>query len=266
MIGKDDSLRVKLEPPFFHATNYFVYPGKRYESSFSSFDSAFSLVLGRNDNFKPNFIRLKTGNGAIFIHLAPLAFSNYFILHKNNISYFEEAFSVIPRHVEKIVWNEYYLTKPKAIPDQKKPNPFRVMMNYPALRWGLLTGLFFLFMIALLGSRRKQRMIPGFNKPTNDSLDFVKTLGRLYHDGRDHGNLAKKMGVYFLEHVRSTYKLPTHSLDEKFIEALHYKSGHPVDKVRDIISFINYIEHQPPITEHQLSDFHRHLELFYQNT
>jgi hypothetical protein len=114
--------------------------------------------------------------------------------------------------------------------------------------------------------RRRQRMIPPFERPKNDSLDFVKTLGQLYYDRKDHKNLATKMAAYFLEHVRSKYKLPTHTLDDVFVQALHFKSGYPEAETQKIITSIHNIKTAPGITEWQLADFHKDLELFYQNT
>ena len=70
--------------------------------------------------------------------------------------------------------------------------------------------------------RRKQRYIPVVAKPKNDSLDFVKTIGRLYYDKGDHKNLSRKMGAFFLEHVRSRYKLPTGTLNEEFINNSYF--------------------------------------------
>jgi hypothetical protein len=109
-------------------------------------------------------------------------------------------------------------------------------------------------------------MIPPHEKPTNDSLDFVKTLGRLYYDRRDHKNLAGKMGAYFLEHVRSTYKIITHTLDDDFIQSLHVKSGYPQPEIKKIVTKIEQFSEWPNISEERLADFHKSLELFYQNT
>jgi hypothetical protein len=109
-------------------------------------------------------------------------------------------------------------------------------------------------------------MIPAHPKPANESLDFVKTMGRLYYDRKDHQNLARKMSTYFLEHVRTGYKLPTHTLDESFIESLHYKSGYSRGDLNEIISFIEYIRGGGNINEQQLINFHNQLESFYQNS
>jgi hypothetical protein len=260
-----DSLRVRLMKPYFQNDSLFVYPGKKFESWFESLDTAHTIVLGRNENH-PDFVRLDYGDGSVFIHSAPLAFSNYFILHKNNIHYFEQAMSVIPSGINKIVWNEYYLLNRKPKNESREPNWLSVLLRYNEFRWGFGMLLFLLLLWLLLNSRRRQRMIPAHPKPKNDSLDFVKTMGRLYYDRKDHQNLAKKMSVYFLEHVRSTYKLPTHTLDEQFAETLHYKSAYSSADLNEIISFVQYLRNGGSINEQQLINFHRQLESFYQNT
>lgn len=262
----DDSLKIHLQSPPFASDSFYVYPGRKFESWFDSLDVSHTAILGTNGSY-PNFIRMDKGEGQFFVHTAPLAFSNYFILHKNNIHYFEQALSVIPKDVNKIVWNEYYLIKRNQKRNQEKePNWLGVLLKYPEFRWGLLTILSGVILFVLLNSRRKQRMIPEYTKPKNESLDFVKTMGRLYYDRKDHQNLSKKMAVYFLEHVRSTYKLPTNNLDEQFIVALYDKSGYSKGELNAIISFINYLQNNEPVTEYQLINFQNQLETFYQNT
>src|SRR5262249_2411564 len=111
--------------------------------------------------------------------------------------------------------------------------------------------------------RRKQRIIPVIAKPRNDSLEFVKTIGRLYHEKRDNKNLAKKMAAYFLEHIRNRYKLSTNRLDDEFIMSLGRKTAQPGDNIMEIVSFINNIDETDEIADPQLADFHKKLEEFY---
>ncbi len=102
-------------------------------------------------------------------------------------------------------------------------------------------------------------------KPKNDSLDFVKTIGRLYYEKQDHKNLSKKMAAYFLEHIRNRYKLSTNNLDENFIISLKMKSGYDEATIREIISFIKNLDDSDTISEEQLAYFHKQLEEFYRN-
>jgi hypothetical protein len=263
--GVPDSFSTGLNHPPFPDQKPYVFPGKNYSNRFYRFDTAHSIALGKEQDDDTNFIEMRTGKGAIFIHLAPIVFSNYFLLHKNNIGYYKNVFSVIPQNVSAIVWNDYFLTKLRN-PQEREPSWFRVLMKYPSFKWGLLTALFALVLFVLLESRRKQRIIPEIKKPSNDSMDFVKTIGRLYFDRGDHKNLAKKMGSYFLEHIRSQYKLPSHVMDDEFVAAVHNKTGYSESEIKRIVQFIHFLQEAPAISEKQLSDFHKQLELFYQNT
>ena len=150
-------------------------------------------------------------------------------------------------------------------PDEKEPNWLSVLMKYEAFRWALWTAIITLLLYVLMEMRRKQRVIPALQQPKNESLDFVRTIGQLYYDRRDHADLAHKMGTYFLDYVRSQYKISTNTLDESFIQALHIKTGYPVIEIKNIIGFIGLVETNT-IDEQQLNHFYNQLESFYQNT
>ncbi|HEX6190924.1 MAG TPA: hypothetical protein VFZ42_01105 [Chitinophagaceae bacterium] len=262
--GKGDSLVVSLsKPPFRHSFNY-SYPGQRLDSRFITIDASITTTLGSSVDGQPNFIHFKTGKGNVFLHLAPLAFSNFFLLKRKNISYYENALSVISPNVKTVVWDEYYLGKRSGYGDdqEKKSNWFNSFMRHRGLREALLTAMGLLLLFVLFEMRRKQRYIPMMSKPRNDSMDFVKTIGRLYFEKGDHHNLARKMGAYFLEHVRNKYKLPTGNLDEEFIKKLQFKSGVPEPELREIVTFIQTINHNA-IGNRQLADFYKKLEAFY---
>lgn len=258
-----DSLWLRLNGPAFTNNGFYVYPGYRYSGTITIKDTAQAAVLGQNENGTINFVRLNKGAGSFFLHSVPLAFSNYFILYKNNVTYYEAVLSALPNDLRTVVWNEYYLQKRS---EEKEPNWLGALFSYASFKWGLLLAAGTLLLYLLLGMRRRQRIVPPHEKPINDSLDFVKTLGRLYYDKRDHKNLAQKMATYFLDHVRNRYKLPTHTPDEAFVRALHLKSGYPEGELEKIVRTVQYLPTVPFIPEGELVAFHKQLEAFYQNT
>lgn len=259
-----DLLSVSLAQPPFNRKQSYTYPGKRYDFYFYKLDTATTTVLGYDKSNHPNFVQLKAGKGNLFVHLAPLAFSNYFLMHRNNISYCENAFSVISSGNSKpkrLVWDEYFLTKREK---QEKHNSWlSAFFQYKSLKWALLTAILALLLYVFSEMRRKQRFIPVVTKPKNDSMEFVKTIGRLYHDKGDHKNLCRKMSAYFLEHVRSRYKLPTSELNDEFIKNLHAKTGIAETELREIVSFIQKLDSVSEVNEKQLASFHKQLESFY---
>ncbi len=256
----DDSLQVSLRGPLATPASY-QYPGKKWESYFTNLNSATAVQLGSNSDGYTNFIQLQSGRGRLFVHLAPLAFSNYFLLHKENIRYFQNVLSLIPDSVTKIVWSEYYLTQHQK--KEAEPNILRVLWQHKPFRWALLTALLTLLVYVLSAARRRQRLIPFYAKPANDSLDFVRTMGRLYYDRSDHHNLSKKMAAYFLEQVRSRYKIQAQALDDSFVAALHEKTGYDHGELKKIVDFIHYINTYTFITEQELARFYGQLQLFY---
>lgn len=277
-----DSLGVILNNPLFGKTKRYVYPGKGFRSYISETDTDIAEILGYDDEFHPNFIRQHAGKGNFYIHTEPLAFCNYFVLHKSNRDYFEKAFSVIQPGTSNIIWDEYFLTRNNYTSDndnsdyfshRKKNNDwFAALMNMKnsagnrSFRAAVLTLVFLLLVFVLMKMRRNQRMIPVIKSPANESLDFVKTIGRLYFDKSDHKNLCRKMSAYFLEHVRNRYKLVTGELDENFIRQLLFKSGAKENIVRDIVAFIRHLDNTPAISEEQLIGFYSALEVFYATT
>jgi hypothetical protein len=260
--GKHDSFVVSLKvPPFLHANDY-ALSGNIFESYFTKWDYTTSTVLGDGINLNPNFIRVKAGKGNFFLHLNPLAFSNYFILHKYNNEYFGQVMSVIPKETKNIFWDEYFQRK-RSRDNGESGGTLSGMMKHPSFRTAFWVLLLLLFLYVLQEMRRKQRYIPELARPRNDSLNFVKTIGRLYYEKKDHVNLARKMSAYFLEHVRNKYKLPTSQLDEKFAGQLHFKTGYPLAELQKIVSSIKKIDEAGAISDQQLGIFHKQLEAFY---
>ena len=264
----DDTLKISLQPDPSKESIEYEYPGRKFSSYFYDIDKSRAYNLGYDHLGSINFIKLTAGKGNVFVHHAPLAFSNYFLLHKNNMSYYETAMSLIGHNKKQVVWDEYYTFKKnihgynRRNGDEDKKGFMSVLFQYPGLKWAFISALLLLLLFVLIEMRRKQRYIPVIKKPVNDSLEFVKTIGRLYFDRGDHKNLCRKMSAYFLEHIRNRYKLATGNMNEQFIKTLQFKTGYPENELRSIVNFINQVENTE-VTEQQLKVFHLKLEEFY---
>jgi hypothetical protein len=260
----DDTLRLSLQSDPEKEKEKYEYPGRRVATFMSQTNDEVTYILGRDDFNRPNFIRMRSGKGHIYIHTAPLAFSNYFLLYKNNIHYYESVLSWLPGDIKQVVWDEYYLFKRdnNQENEEDKKGFMSVLLGFKEFRWAFFTALILLVLYVLNEMRRKQRYIPVMKKPLNDSMEFVKTIGRLYFEKADHRNLCRKMSGYFLDHIRTRYNISVANRNEEFINAVSYKTGYPADSLRSIVNFINNVE-TISITDTQLKDFHRSLEDFY---
>ena len=256
-----DSLTVSVLNPKTSEKTSYTYPGTQLDNYLVTIDTAYTNIIGYNEIDRPNFVRFtyKSG-GSITVHFAPMALTNFFLLHKDNKSYYDNVLSYLPEDVRLIKWDEYFRFN---TPGSKKFSAFGWLLSQQGLAWALWLLLLLFLIIYLFESKRKQRIIPTILAPKNASLDFVKTIGRLYYQRRDNKNLAGKMIVHFLDHVRTKYNVNTSVLDENFEHRLAYKTGIEYSNVKDLMDYIKVVETRPMISDEALMEFNKRLENFY---
>src|ERR1700743_1471754 len=102
-----DSLTVGVYDPVSAVYGSFSYPGDSYDNYVTRLDSQYVSVLGRDGHGRPDFVRINyKGGGAVYLQFAPLAFSNFFLLHRQNIAYYEKALSYIPASEAERNWKK----------------------------------------------------------------------------------------------------------------------------------------------------------------
>lgn len=256
-----DSLTVNITNPATYDSLSFSYPGKAMDNYFVSMDSSITNILGRNENSEVNYVRITyESGGSVSIHLAPLAFSNFFLLHRANKEYFDNALSYLPHDIQVITWDDYFRTR--AADQKNRFSKLSAFLNNNILRWAFWLVVLLFTIIYLFESKRKQSIVPIIAPVKNASLDFVKTIGRLYYQRKDNKNLAIKMSAHFLDNVRNRYNLPTSILNEDFENRLAYKSDYDKTAISDIVYSIKTIPDQPSITDEELMAFNNKLEKF----
>ena len=257
-LDRDDTMQVEIYNPGSQEWLKYRYPGFADNNYFSEIDTGHTTILGKNSSGYPNFIRLNYKHGgALFLHTAPLAFSNFFLLHRNNQSYYDYALSNLSGKTNQVEWSDYfrhYKTKPFST--------LHFILSQRALRWAfwLLMGIFVI--VLLVESKRKQRPIAELRGVRNASEDFVKTVGRLYFQQKNNQNLATKMIFAFLENIRVAYNLSTAQLNEEFENKLAFRAGIPHDQVRRIIYTIHELRMKQELSDWELMDLHQQINQF----
>ncbi|HVW58522.1 MAG TPA: DUF4350 domain-containing protein, partial [Puia sp.] len=109
MQGDMDSLRVSVLQPGTNDSLSFAYPGAANDNWIDSLDLRYATVLGKDIKGRPNLVKFSyKGGGSLFLHFAPMAFTNFFLLHKNNKAYYDDVFSYIPDNVTEVLWDENF--------------------------------------------------------------------------------------------------------------------------------------------------------------
>lgn len=257
-----DSLRLSVYHPVTGDSLSFAYPGLSYDNWVSSMDSQYTTILGRDVRGHPDLVKFTyKGGGSMLLQFAPTAFTNFFLLHKNNKAYYENVLSYIPASVKEVIWDEYF----RAGGRSGSFSALRYIMKNPPLQWAFWLLLLLFGLIYLFDSKRKQRIVPVIPPLRNNSLDFVKTIGRLYYQRRDNQNLTVKMSTHFQDHLRTRYNLPVSFADPAFADRLSYKTGIRKEFLLELIGEMQSLQDSPSVTDAELLALNRKLDEFYKH-
>lgn len=240
--------------------NKVSYPFKDmvYKSNIAIIDTLSFKVIASDQDKKPVFISTKYGEGHLYLHAYPYAFTNYYLLFKNNQEYISKCLSVLPN--TDTYWDEYY--KKEHTRKEVSVNPIQFILATPALKWAWYLMLFSLLLYVAFRVKRQQRIIPILKPYENSSLQFIKTIGRLYYNKGDHQDLIKKQISYWLEYIRTKLYINTAKLDKQFIESVAEKSGLPIHTIEEIIYMISEMRNGQA-SKKEVVRLYEKLEYFY---
>ena len=255
----DDTLNITFTDSALARNKDFTYRKGNFSNYFFSYDTSTTKVLGKNQDGKVNFIRIKHGDGSIFLNTVPLAFSNYHVLNEENLGYVYRALSCLP--VQKTIWDDYYKAGNKF-----SSTPLRFIISQEPLRWAYYIALISIVLFMIFYGRRKQRIIPVISPLNNSTLEFVNTVGNLYYQQKEHKNIAEKKITYFMDYIRNRYFIKTGSFDDEVLKKISDKSSFPINKLKYIFLLIERVKDSKNISEDNLIKINSLIENFYERT
>lgn len=261
-----DSLTVYLDSETFKGPLRYSYPGIGYDNYFEEIDSLITYPIGYNAKKQPNLLALNSLKGTIFLHSAPIAFSNLFFLYNQNHLYLQNLLSAVgqtSKPPKTVIWDDYFLNKKPYEPEKKASGVLSVILKYPNFRWAFWIALSALCLYVITEAKRKQQSIPLYSKPANESLAFVTTIGKLYYNKGEHKNLAEKLHLYFLDYIRNKYKIEIRKMNKNFVDTISQKTNVPKEEVDAIYQTFTSIHASDKIDTNLLSRYYQQLEEFY---
>ncbi len=241
--------------------SYYYFP---FYNHFTEMNRATTRALGFNGK-GANFIVVFFGGGRIYLHLEPRALSNYFLLQGNNYRYLDQLFSFMPSIPEHVYWDDYYNKRNFPKNESGDKSKLAVLLQYPSFKWAFWLMLLLVATYLFFGGRRRQRIIPALPPNTNTTVTFAETIGRLYLQHKNNRNIADKIIIYLLEHIRNHYYLNTSHNTEDFISTLSRKSNNSLQGTEDLFKLIRAIQQTTEISDIQLIRFNQSVEKFYKN-
>lgn len=258
-LGEDDSIGLNFSNPKLKKDSDYYFTKLFLSNHFTAFDTSKVTVLGRNSSEKINYIKMKLGQGTLYLHSTPFVFTNYYMMKKASREYIYKTFSYLP--AKETIWDEYY--KPG---NQYAETPLRYFLSQEPLRWSYFIFGGLLLLLLLFQTKRHQKIIPVISPLKNTTTDFIGTIGNLYYQQKDHKNIAVKKITHFYDVVRTRYNLKGHFDDEEFLQILSDKSGLEKSYLIQINSFINLIEKREEIPESDLKTLNDLIDNFYKQT
>lgn len=205
---------------------------------------------------RPVFARLTYGAGTVYVHTVPMAFTNYAMLEGVGAEYAYRALAYLPR--QPLWWDAYH--KPLRVPSGSQ---LRYVVSNPPLRAAYYLALLTALLFVIFGGKRRQRVIPVVEPPRNDSLTFVQTLGRLFHQRGRHEQLASKRIDYFLDYLRTHLGLAVHTLDEARPEQVALRSGVDREAVEALFERARHARQATTLSERDVQALSQRLDRFY---
>ncbi|SMC71642.1 DUF4350 domain-containing protein [Pedobacter nyackensis] len=245
-----------VNPDLKEKRNYVFNKGLG-DQYFSKVDTLRATALGRNAAGEVSFVKYAFGKGALYILPSPKLLSNYNLLNPAGAAYIAKVLSHLPA-AERVIWDE---NNTKGNVDDE--SVLRVLLRHDSLRWAYYLALTGLLIFILFEMKRRQRIIPIIAPLKNTSVDFVKTVGKVYYQQRDNRDIVQKKINYFLEHVRINYRLKTTKLDAEFRADLALKSGVNEAVVQPLIEMINKVNNAAAVNDQDLINLNKLIEKFY---
>lgn len=158
--------------------------------------------------YSPVALSVPVGKGEIILVSTPLLFTNYGVVDGNNAAYIFRILSQMKGL--PLVRTEAYVDETS----QAQQSPFRYLLAHRPLRWALYLTLTGIVLFMFFTTRRRQRAILVVRPPLNKSLEFVKLIGTLYFQKKDHADLVRKKYIYFAEMLRRSLQVDLEAVEE----------------------------------------------------
>ncbi|MEQ8478003.1 DUF4350 domain-containing protein [Fulvivirga sp.] len=214
-----------------------------------------SVVVGQLTTDEPVLIKLKIGEGHLYLSTTPLAFTNNYLLIEDNNEFVSKAMSYLPN--EKLHWTAYYQTG-----RLESQTPLRYILSNDSLSITYYLVIISLLLFIVFEVKRRQRIIPIIEPPKNTTLEFVGTLGNLYYQNSNHKNIAEKRIAFFTEKVRSNYYMKNKDWSEEFMNEVAQKTGNDIGLTKALFAQISKIRNSSSVDERDLNELSKNLDNF----
>jgi len=228
---------------------------------FEEIDTLNQVVLGtstfrkKDAEEKINFIKTGFGNGEIYLHSVPQAFSNYFLLKNKNYQYQEALLAYLSGNT--ILWDGYYKSGKGFF-----TSPLYILLNNRPLKWAYYFIIITAILFILFEGKRKQRSIPVVNTLENKSYEFTETVSNLFLEQKKYHDLGLKKIKLFMEYIRNEYRLDPSNMNDHFYKDLASKSENSTDHTKKLFERITNFQKKHENSKNEFFELSKSINTF----
>lgn len=255
LFDRNDTTRINFANPQLKGHRKYSFPRKNLHNYFDEVDTLRTQIVATNDLGLAVTVKVSWGKGYLYLNSTPLAFTNAYLLHKQNAEFASLSLSHLPNRTT--YWTEFY-----HLGRMEARTPLRFILTTEPLKWAYYITIFSILIFMIFEARRRQRIIPVVKPLTNTSLEFTQTIGNLYYQAADHKNIAEKRIAFFLEQLRSIHGINAHHVSDETLKTISRKTGNPEEDVQKLFLIIQTIQEKKQISETELKELNKRLDHF----
>lgn len=237
----------------FHLGVYFHWGDSIQVSTLGRIAStASSDTLGA----KPNFVQIRKGKGIVTLHAFPEAFSNYFLLDKNNKVYTEQVLGT---------WDSgqpVFLDQYIKIGKNTNLSPLYLILSNKYLSAAYFTCWILLVLWVVFEGKRRQKAINVINPPQNKSLEFAKTIASMYLKQPNMTELGHLQIKLFWDYCRTHFLLQMEENKMDGIILFSEKSGVDLELTKATVMKLTELEKRENLGQEDIQHIHQTIEKF----
>ncbi len=226
-------------------------------------DSIIFVIHEKNKENEIVFIEIPYGNGSIFIHRTPMAFTNMALLEEKNVEHLEKVLSKI--NYNSVIGNVKNDEQEEPRERKARISPIQFILSNAALRWAYYLSLVGLLVFAVFNLKRKQAAIPVTPNRSNSTLEFADALSKVYFQRHNNHTIVAHKQRIFTTFIRTRYHIHPGKDKNEYARLISAKSGMELEKVNEILNTTEQILKFKDITDQRLIDLHKLLDNFYKN-
>lgn len=126
-------------------------------------------------------------------------FTNYNLLENGGAELLLRLISQVGD--KRVVRYDFKSTEEYVEESEKSESPLRVFLDNKSLRWAVYLTLLTIIISMIFTARRKQRVIPVIEPPSNQTLTMVKHIGLMHYRHHDNASLVRDCYSLFSQEI-----------------------------------------------------------------